>query len=288
MSEAPSRTNWLWHSLHLLLTLSVPLLLTVMLGCKQAKAKKEDLGPAMDIKLLDDALVRVAEGASFNTLAVGQYLQFSDIRRLENEETAITLGGRRIDVIDRVDTPEQARFTLHITDSLRQNDGKFRTKLTEEALWLDKVPVAPASLRALGTSTRRSMTAEAIVQSTVQAMADDEEKKKVTLHHLRESDASIAPPTAVKMRADCGGLNPCELRVHYIQFDLVIWENTSDAYQKISFDFGFSTQTPYLPFGKEFDQLSGLLITDCRSTFVPLESRNVYVRDCLDLEDFKK
>jgi hypothetical protein len=43
-----------------------------------------------------------------------------------------------------------------------------------------------------------------------------------------------------------------------------------------------------IPFGRDFDQYSGLLVADCRSTYIPLETRTVYVRDCLTLDDFKK
>ena len=90
----------------------------------------------------------------------------------------------------------------------------------------------------------------------------------------------------LKARSDCAGLNPCELPAHFVQFDMVIW-SSSDNYQKISFDFAFSTKTPFIPFGRDFDQMSGLLIVDCRSTYVPVTNRTVYVRDCLTLDDFQ-
>ncbi len=81
--------------------------------------------------------------------------------------------------------------------------------------------------------------------------------------------------------------NPCALEVRYIRFDMVQWYDDGTA-SKVALDFGFSVQPPFLPFGEDFDQLSGLMVLDCRSTYIPIEGRTVFLRDCMTLDDFDK
>lgn len=262
------------HSLYLLLALTLS-------SCIKAREKKEDLGPPVASEKINDALLGATNGATLDTLAVGQSLSFSTTRRVENGDSEITLGARKIDVIDRQDTNDEKRFTLRISKSRRLDDGSFDSTVTEDALWIPKAQATATGLLA----PSGSLTAESLAQSV--AAEDSSPPERVTFHHLRESNGVMDPPTRVKARSDCGGLNPCELRVHYVQFDMVLWANDSD-YQKISIDFAFTDRVPYLPYGKDFDQLTGALIVDCRSTYVPVNDRTVYVRDCSTLNDFQK
>jgi hypothetical protein len=120
----------------------------------------------------------------------------------------------------------------------------------------------------------------------------DSGKKQIksSFHRLRTSEAVLPAPAAVKGRTGCGGISPCEIPVNIVQFDLVVWYNDG-SYQKIAIDLALSNKTPFIPFGPDpqsFDRLNGLLVTDCRATQVPVEGRTVYLRDCLNLEDFQK
>lgn len=273
MTVDTPRTSLWWSGLHLLMALSLPLLLVVLVGCKKAKAKREDLGPEISSETINEALSKAAEGASITTLAKGQNVRYSHTRRIENEETVIDMGERRVEVIDRQDTKTEARFTMRIVDKERLDNGDYRTVITEDSQWVDKL-------------TTGSLLPAGHVQA-LGVQASSGKAGKITFHHLFEEDAIVDPPLAMKLRADCGGLSPCQLRVHYLQFDMALWEDDTN-YQKITFDFAYSLDTPFLPFGEYFELLNGVLITDCRSTFVPLQSRTVYVRDCYSLEDFKK
>lgn len=275
------KSLWAWHGIHLSLVLLIPVFLTVMLGCKKAKAFKEDLGPEVSGQAIDDALGKAVQGANFDYIRVGQFISYSSNRRLEAEETTINLGNRRIEVTNRQDSADgtQATFNLQITKSDRMGDGGFETVIFEEPLVLN-VSSFSAALGNVRPTSEKALRAQVL-----RAMADTPER--VSYHHLRESSAVIDPPDAVKNRVGCGGLSPCKIPVNYIQFDMVIWKSTTE-YQKIALDFAFSTVTPYLPFGESFDQFNGLMITDCRSTYVPIESRTVYVRDCLSIDDFNR
>ncbi len=273
----------MWRGLHLLTAMSIPFVLTLLMSCMKAEEEKADFGPEVPADQIDLALSKAIHNADLSYTAVGQYLSYSVVRRLENEETTINLGSTHVAVFDKtcdpVDCSDKLTFTLKIEKTTRQSDNTFEVLRTEEPLVLRRSPVVPAS------NSPGQLNSKSLAKSKVGALG--KLPTKVTFHRLRESDGNIEVPAAVKNRPSCGGLSPCELPVHYVQFDMIQWFN-DETYQKISLDFAFSIKTPYLPFGENFDQLNGLLITDCRATVIPVEGRTVYVRDCMTLEDFQK
>ncbi len=276
-------SSWLLHGMHLALALAIPLFLTLMIGCKKVEAEKTDYGPEISGDAIDHALSKAINGASLSNVTVGQYVDYDVNRRLENEETVTTLGATRIMVIDKEENSDRVKFTLRITKSTRMNDGTFETKVTEEPMFLDKQK-EQTSLSQVAASrySSESLKARAMAEATPL-----KKTTKVTFHRLQEFTEPLAAPPLTKNRADCGGLTDCQMMVRYIRFDMVQWYDDGSQ-QKISLDFGFSLDTPYLPFGEEFDQLSGLLVLDCRSTYIPIEGRTVYLRDCQTLEDLQK
>ncbi len=169
MTVDTPRTNLWWSGLHLLMALSLPLLLVVLVGCKKAKAKREDLGPEISSETINAALNKAAEDASITTLAKGQNVRYSHTRRIENEETVIDMGERRVEVIDRQDTSAEARFTLRIVDKERLDNGDYRTIVTEESLWVDKIT----------TSSTSQLSAK-----TFGVQANSDKAGKITFHNL--------------------------------------------------------------------------------------------------------
>lgn len=262
--------RWIGYGLRAVALLCIPFVFSFFAGCMKAGPKKEDLGPEVSPNAINDALLKASSGASTDNLAVGQMLSFVTTRRIENGDTELLLGGRKVEVIDRQDTDSEKRFTLKITQAHRLNDGNFETTVSEDALWLSQENLASA-----------------LARTKIMDSSTDPVEKKVTFHHLHEFDGVLDAPANIKARPGCGGLSPCEIPVHYVQFEMVIWDNDTD-YQKIAIDFAFTTKTPFLPFGHDFDQLTGSLIVDCRSTYIPVDSRTVYVRDCMTLDDFVK
>lgn len=274
---------WLLHAVHLGLTLSLPFLLIFLFGCKKIEEEKAVYGPEVSGEAIDGALRKAIAGASLDNLAVGQFLDHSVVRRLENEDSTSTLGGTRVEVIDKVETDSTVKFTLRIFKSQRIAGGTFETKVTEENLDFNK-----SSLQSIGAmSMKSSRLSSAALAAEAKAKAAERKISRITYHNLSEFNEALLVPKAVRERPGCGGLSPCELQVRYIRFDMVQWYDDGGT-TKVALDFGFSVQTPFLPFGQDFDQLSGLLILDCRSTYVPIENRTVYVRDCMTLEDFQK
>jgi hypothetical protein len=278
------------HIVHLGLTLSLPILLIFLFGCKKIEEEKAIYGPEVTGEAIDGALRKAIAGASLDNLAVGQFLDHSVVRRLENEDSTSTLGGTRVEVIDKVETDSTVKFTLKIFKSQRMAGGIFETKVTEENLAFNKSSLQNIGAMSLKSSrlSAAALSAEALAKpDRSQAGAQERKVARITYHNLSEFNEALPVPKTVREKPGCGGLSPCALQVRYIRFDMVQWYDDGGT-TKVALDFGFSVQTPFLPFGEDFDQLSGLLILDCRSTYVPIENRTVYVRDCMTLEDFQK
>ncbi len=279
MTERQTTSYWL-KGLHIALALSLPFILLLFLGCQKAKETKEDLGPEVDPSSIDLALSKAIGTPDLNNLAVGQFLEYLVTQRIENEETANAAAGSRVDVIKREESDSEVKFTLRIVRAQRAEGNEWERIVTEEPVSIKK----PSLLGMIEPAiTSRTLSAQNLAVSSFASRP----VKRVSFHNLRESTGTLQAPARVRMRADCGGLNPCELQVRYIRFDLVQWYNDSE-YQKVALDFAFSTQPPYLPFGTDFEQLSGLMVVDCRATYIPIEKRTVYVRECKTLEDFQK
>lgn len=287
--------RWWWHGLHLLMALLLPLLFLSLISCIKAKEEKEDLGPEVSGDAIDLALSKAVNGASLSDIAVGQRLEFSITRRLENEETVTTLGATRVEVIDcrrtGITPPEACQpndtnvtYILRITVSTRKSDGTFEVKVSQDELKLTKSPSAAALI-----SGALSMGAEAVYAAQKLSVQMSRKPIRESYHRLREFESEIDPPAAVKNREGCGGLTQCKLQLRHLHFDFVQWYDESD-YQKYKLEFTFSIQTPFIPFGQDgsIDRLTGVLIGSCQATYVPVEGRTVYVRDCLNLEDFQK
>lgn len=289
--ERSALSNMLLYALHLILALSLPVVLALVVGCTKIEEEAVDYGPEVDADKIDLALAKAVDGASAEFTAVGQKLNYLVTRRLENEEVTQLLGAVNVEVIAREDAGLDYKFTLQISESERlTSNGEFEIKVSEQALYIEKTSgnttaAAPTSATVIGERNTKSFEA----QARAAVSATERRITRITYHKLREFTESTAPSKAVRERPGCGGLNPCAMNMRYIQFDLVQWFNDGSN-QKVSFDFGFALETPYLPFGESgsFTRLSGLLVLDCRSTYVPIEGRTVYVRDCQNLEDFQK
>lgn len=272
------KTKDLWlRGLHIVLALSIPFIIAILISCNRAKEEPGNLGPEFSSDQIDLALSKAINDADLNSLSVGQFTEYVTTQRIENEENINAVAGSRVEVINREETDTAIKFTLKIVRTDRLSNGQWETRVTEEPLAINK----PSLL-----SIDNLMTPDRVTTSALK-MAADKAVKKVTFHKLRESTGTMPPPPRVRLKADCGGLNPCEMPVRYISFDMVQW--TSDTeYQKLSLDFAFSLSTPFLPFGEDFEQLNGLMVLDCRATYIPIENRNVYIRECKSLDDFKK
>lgn len=277
MKNLTTKDMW-WQGLHILLALSLPFVLLVLISCNKVKEEPGSLGAEVTSAQIDLALSKVIDDADLNHVNVGQFNEYVTTQRIENEETINAVAGSHVEVINREETDAAVKFTLKIVRTDRMGNGQWETRVTEEPLVINKPSLLSIDNRLVGTERVTASSLKMLAGRTV---------KKVTFHKLRESTGVLQPPAKVRLKADCGGLNPCEIPVRYISFDMAQW--TSDTqYQKISLDFAFSIQTPFLPFGEDFEQLNGLMVMDCRATYIPIETRNVYIRECKSLEDFQK
>ncbi len=264
----------MWRGLHFILALALPLILTlVLLGCIKAKEEPADLGPQVSEEELDLALSKAVHGATLNP-AVGQYITYSVTRRLETQEFVESLGAGKVEVIKKTEdvAAGEVTYTLRIVQSTKLVDGTYETVEKESALTLAIGASVAKALLAQTPSGRASVMAKPI---------------KRTYHRLRQTPTQIDVPALVKSRPGCGGVPSCRLPVTHVQYDIVDWYSDTD-FRKLAVDLTFSTVTPYLPFGKDVDQFTGLLITNCVSFQANVAGRTIFVRDCANLEDFQK
>lgn len=276
------RKNWLLYSFHILFVLMTPFLFSLLLGCNRIKAEKVDYGPEATDDQVNNALVKAVSGRSFNNLAIGQYVDYDINRRLENEETVNTLGRLHVKVIDRKDDADTVTFTLQVTRSTRQSNDAFETVVTEEPLILEK-----AKEMTFADVVRSQYSAQSLRAQALASTAEGPKKTRVSYHRLQEFTETVDAHNFIKLRNDCGGLTNCKMTIRYVFFDLVQWFDNGQS-QKVSLNFGFSLDTPFLPFGNDFDQMNGLLVTDCRSAYIPVTGRTVFVRDCQNIQDLQK
>jgi hypothetical protein len=272
-----------WRAMHLASALVMPFLVLALLGCQRAKEETAPIGPENDVESINKALGKATSGQALTNLKVGQFVKYSILRRIENNDVVNNLGDVTVEVIalDEKTSPVQNRYFLKITKHLRNSSNGFDEVISQDEIWVSK----PGTSSILSTYPRSHILTKAVANAYV--TTDNSKPEKVTFHNLRESDEVLPIPSAVQKDADCGGLSPCSIPIRLVQFDLVYWYEGGKK-QKINLNFGFSSVTPFLPFGDGFDLWNGMLVMDCRSTFVPVEDRTVFVRDCQSLEDFQR
>jgi hypothetical protein len=287
------REVWTWRGIHFVLVALLPLILVFLAGCKVAKETTEDLGPAFTDEQVDEALNKAIEGYTFRYIHVGQFVHYDMNRRLENQETTINLGNLdvRIKAIkdqEPGDDPNSITFIVKAEQNDRNASGGFDTKITEEPLTLIYSPSLSDALKVSALDAMRSTASAArVTTASLRSQAGAMASQPVTYHHLKTFTTEMDVPEKVRETADCGGIPNCKLRVNFIQVQMVVWKSES-SYQKYALDLAFSPDMPYIPFGDGMDQLNGLMVQNCQSTYVPIEKRTVYVRDCLILDDFRR
>lgn len=268
----------MWRSLHFLMALSLPLILSVLLmGCIKAKEEPADLGPEYSEDQIDLALSKAVHGTVL-VPAVGQFTTYVATRRLETEENTLSLGALKAEVFKKDDpdpnNPDIDTFRMRITQSTRLEDGTYETVQKEDVLQL---------------KNSSSLTAAVLNQTPTGRAAALEESDRRTYHNLVEISDTIDVPPLVKQRPGCGGIPSCKIPVKLVKYDIVDWKS-KDEFRKLAIALTFSQATPYLPFGKSnsMDQFNGVLINNCVGQLAYVVGRTIFVRDCFDLADFQK
>lgn len=267
---------WAWRLLHLTIGLLVSVVVSMALsGCIKAKEEPADLGPEVSADEIDLALSKAVRGATVSGTAVGQYVTYSILRRLENEEITESLGASKVKVVAKTEDPNrpnEIKFTLEIVESTKLSDGNFETVIKESPLVIEKPSQILAALHA----------AEAPIGIRAKPI-------RRTYHRLKETSEEIDPPPRVRDRPGCGGLSRCKIPIRHVTYDMVDWYSETE-FRKLAFDLTFSTATPFLPYGPDgaIENFTGLLIQNCVATQVLVTGRTVFVRDCITLDDFQK
>ncbi len=273
------------------LTVILPFVLMFLLGCEIIqKAEEEDgseaYGPEVTDDQLDLALSKAVHGYTIDNTEVGQFVETVDVRRLENEDQVTTLAGMRVEidskeVIEDTEDQQTVHYHLNIFDSVRLPDGSFETKNTGDTLEVTRSKNSAPSVMAMDGA------AQYFENKALKNFRARPAAKRVTKHNLKTYSQRVEVPPSVKGRPGCGGVASCSILVHYIEYDFVEWDENNRPL-KIHLDFGFSVDTPFIPFGDGFEKLTGLMVKFCRSTYIPITGRTVYVRDCNNVENFQR
>ncbi|MBX3021022.1 MAG: hypothetical protein KF799_05040 [Bdellovibrionales bacterium] len=280
-------SNLLLRGMHFTLALSLPFLLVALLSCQRAKEQKADLGPEADPAAVEEALNAATAGRSFDGIHKDQFVDYSITQRVENNETTMLIGTVGVSVASIEETPTQKKIIFRVDRMERKDDGGFDHKVTETDPWiLSKTSSSSALLNATALGGRRPTLKELKAYSA--GLRASAAPKKTTFHQLRVATGKVNAPDAVSTKPGCGGLAVCEMPVRYVRFDIVDWYSDTD-YQKVSIDFAFSLAAPFMPLSTAyFDMMNGIMITDCRSSNIPIQDRKYYVRVCKQLENFQK
>ena len=265
-----------------ILFLGILISVASVLSCVRAEEEKEDLGPAVDTKAVQEVLTEVFSGNTYHNGKVDQFVYY--------EENISAQGGapqdRGFDYIKVVERkisetdPTFLQFTMHYIRKKLDENGKFQTVETEETYNVNKnaestMGPLESGMRILSQSSR------------LKTMGRSGKPIKVTYHNFEVKRGDVLPvPEAVRSRADCGGISGCRLNSVMIKLDEVKWYSETD-YDKMHFDFVYSKDTPYL-INIQNDTMGGLMIMGCLSTYIPYQGRKVYVKDCVNLKDFQK
>lgn len=274
------RGAWIWHTLHLVAAIALPVLFLLITSCIKAKEEPAQLGPEVQSSDINGAFAKATQGApSVDQLQNGQYLYYEENRRLEREETTFLVGTHRI-TVERThdDAAKTSTIILHHQEQVRKGDS------FEELDHEDPPIVIPdgETTQAVGSLARA--LAEAPLKLDLQTQDDATrtgKPLKITYHNLKVWSGQEDVPDDTKAKADCGGLSPCQMNVTYLTYDEAEWYSETD-FDKYHYEFVFTTQLPFM------GGLYGILDRGCVGLYVPINGTNYYVRDCQNLTDFKK
>jgi hypothetical protein len=259
-----------WMLLHVTVALLVPVLLLLVVGCKQAHEEKGDLGPAVDPKTIQKVVDDIQDKISVKNLKVGQKLHYEENRRVVGQETTMLMGTHDVTVSHRDDRKDLGAtlVTLDHDVTTRQTNGFGDLKSEDTVAIPMDGKVDPPKL--LGKN-----------EVTEMVVASGPPPPVVTWHNMKVSTGVAQPASDGSTPPHCGGVRTCDLNVTYLSYDEVHWNNGS-PYEQLHFDFAFTADLPYM------DGLMGLMLTGCVAQHVQIGEFRYLVRDCNYLTDFDK
>lgn len=100
---------------------------------------------------------------------------------------------------------------------------------------------------------------------------------RVTIHNLKLTEHTIpAPSLTRKLDKDCRGLVNCQVNIKQLSVDLVEWKSEDTGY-RTSFTQWVTNDLPYI----------AAVMLDCQEVPIEIEGRNMLLKQCRTVDDFR-
>ncbi|NCN95393.1 MAG: hypothetical protein GW917_01580 [Bdellovibrionales bacterium] len=123
-----------------------------------------------------------------------------------------------------------------------------------------------------------------MLKEKIAAKADGEDDSDRVVdrryYNLKTVTETAEPPKAVRERANCSGLSPCQIQLHHLQFT-ELERYASGKTRRILWDYALTSDLMYL--GTE-----GIQYKTCASESVESQGRPVLIKQCLFVYDLIK
>lgn len=301
MGLGMNRTSRTLLWIHLALSLLIPLALIALTGCKEEKkSSKPNFGPEAAPAEIEAALSSPMDLVNPASMQIGEFVHFAETQVLNGRsdaEAVISDTGQT--VVDRVEAEDRIVYTV-VQNKITYSGDEHRKSSTELEMVVPKAQQATisefvaddastvdsgvrnASEFSLEEHARHVITNSMTPLKTMTAVFAAESARRVSYHNLRVSTTVVKPPAQVASQADCLGIPSCQIRLHKIAFDQVVWESESLA-DKVAFEFTMSPDVPYL----------ATLMDKCATLLVPInadkpkESTKILLRQCSPVLNFQ-
>ncbi len=246
--------------IHWLLALSLPLFLSLLLGCIQApELKQAELGPEASDADIELAISKALYGIDPWATAVGQQVVYDFNARIENQEEARPIVRLTQTILNRKEENDGRKLTLTIQNhELDLNSGEVDVTEGSSEYNLD----SPAVAAALSPLKLITPTLERTVIRT-------------SYHNLKTESGTMAPPDVVRRKSNCGDVPNCQLRYFRLQYDEASWYSSSE-YEVQKWAFTISRDAPFVSY----------IMDRCLASLVNSDGRSYYVRQCQFAVDF--
>ena len=231
-------------------------------GCMKNPEYTQDFGPEVSEDAITQA-VNDAPTADVYSIKKGEYASSQKTQQIQaNQSTVIYQESNT--VTDK--TEDTTTFYFTIVKKINELiDGQMKPSTSEIHATLPKQTTAPATSIEVPTVSMESIHTQAADGS-------------VTFHNLRVESISVAIPSLVLQRSDCGGLptDVCHssLPAKRISFDQVHWSDGVGT--KYAVSFTISAAVPF--FAAHLQQ--------CLEANIPYQQQLVHVIQCDSMVDF--
>lgn len=273
----------------------IPLILlilsaSVILSCQKIEETDPPLGEQVSATAIQNEFRKVEQNVDPFGARKGDALALMLNVMVETPGNVQTLGLMQREVIEHNETPTAVEYKIRNIDYTVEDNTTTEVRneictmtLTNQITyscpsWEEEEGEEP-SLSAKAWTNSRSLLNKMLAQSHPAAKSEEAPIER-RYYNLKTAQETITPPEAVRNRENCSGLDPCSIRLHYVQFDEL--ERYKDGRtRRKRWDYALTSDLKYL--GTE-----GIEYQTCLSESIDYEGRPVLLKQCLFVYDLIK